>query len=146
MAVWNKRRDTEDRSLPPARIVECHRGRVVIVDAENGEREIHRRVHTLGLPSEGVVIYETDGFDLRSDLYDVERALDEHSPDYVRARCLKAASRDRRPHELVEAVVYGQSAHWPRSSPVEPAEMDPQWTPAGLIQLRGRDSNSQPTG
>ena len=41
----------------------CHRGGVVIVDAENGAYEIHRRVHTLELPGEGIHVYEAEGFD-----------------------------------------------------------------------------------
>ena len=44
----------------------CRRGRVAIVDAENGEHEIHRRVHALGLPSEGIEVFEArSDFDLR---------------------------------------------------------------------------------
>lgn len=58
----------------------CHRGGVVIVDAENGEHEIHRRVHALGLPGDGIEIFEADGFDLRSDLAELERVLEENRP------------------------------------------------------------------
>ncbi|MEJ7790234.1 MAG: AAA family ATPase [Thermoleophilaceae bacterium] len=42
----------------------CLSGTVVIVDAENGEGEIHRRVRALGMPSKGLRIVEADGFDL----------------------------------------------------------------------------------
>jgi AAA domain len=61
----------------------CHRGRVVIVDAENGEGEIHRRVRTLELPSVDVVAYEAQGFDLRSDLAELERILEAHRPNLL---------------------------------------------------------------
>jgi hypothetical protein len=46
-------------------------GRVLIVDAENGEREIHRRLRSTGLDAEGarnLHIAEARGFDLRQDL------------------------------------------------------------------------------
>ena len=34
----------------------CHRGRALIIDAENGFYEIHRRVHALGLSPEGLEV------------------------------------------------------------------------------------------
>lgn len=43
----------------------CERGDVLIIDAENGQAEIHRRVHRLGVPAHGVRVVEADGFDLR---------------------------------------------------------------------------------
>jgi archaellum biogenesis ATPase FlaH len=61
----------------------CHRGRALIVDAENGSYEIHRRVHALGLSPEGLEVYETEGFDLRSDLAELERVLERHRPDFL---------------------------------------------------------------
>ena len=61
----------------------CRQGRVVIVDAENGEGEIHRRVHTLELPSEGVDYFEAEGFDLRSNLGELEAVLEAHRPDLL---------------------------------------------------------------
>ena len=61
----------------------CEQGRVAIVDAENGEREIHRRVRTLDLPPARIEVFEAQGFDLRSDLGEIERALLEHRPDLL---------------------------------------------------------------
>lgn len=59
----------------------CRQGRVVIVDAENGEHEIHRRVRALGLPGGGIKVAEAEqDFDLRHDLELLERVLDEHRP------------------------------------------------------------------
>lgn len=49
-------------------------GRVLLVDAENGEREIHRRLRAIGLEPEHapeLVIAEARGFDLRHDLGEV---------------------------------------------------------------------------
>jgi hypothetical protein len=52
------------------------KGRIVYIDAENGAWEIHRRVKALGLPAEGVAVYETgDAFDLRKDGEEVGRIL-----------------------------------------------------------------------
>jgi KaiC/GvpD/RAD55 family RecA-like ATPase len=53
-------------------------GRVLYIDAENGEREIHRRVRALGLPfaaADRLAIYATEGLDLRSDLGEIEAAI-----------------------------------------------------------------------
>lgn len=58
----------------------CERGRVMVVDAENGEHEIHRRVRTLELPAEDVEVFEAQGFDLRRDSAELERAIEEHRP------------------------------------------------------------------
>lgn len=63
----------------------CVGGGVLIVDAENGRYETHRRVHLLDLPA-SVVMYELgDGqrFDLRSDLTELERLLAAHKPDLL---------------------------------------------------------------
>jgi hypothetical protein len=56
---------------------------VSIIDAENGRYEIHRRVKSLGLPSEGVELHEPEGFDLRHDLADLERVLEADRPDLL---------------------------------------------------------------
>lgn len=61
----------------------CHQGRVVIVDAENGEREIHRRVRTLELPAGEIEVFEAQGFDLRKDSGELESALEAHRPDLL---------------------------------------------------------------
>jgi hypothetical protein len=65
--------------------ISCCVGRVLIVDAENGEYETHRRVHTLGLP-DSVVMYQPDHggrFDLRADLGELDRLLAKHTPDLL---------------------------------------------------------------
>jgi hypothetical protein len=61
----------------------CRPGRVSIIDAENGRYEIHRRVKSLGLPSEGVELHEPEGFDLRHDLAELERVLEADRPDLL---------------------------------------------------------------
>lgn len=61
--------------------IDCRQGRVMIIDAENGEAEIHRRIRGLGVKPGTLVYVEADGFDLRTDLADVEALLDEHRPD-----------------------------------------------------------------
>ena len=65
--------------------MDCHAGKVLIVDAENGAYETHRRVHALGLPGT-VEMYEPDDgqrFDLRTDLAHLDRLLAEHRPDLL---------------------------------------------------------------
>jgi KaiC/GvpD/RAD55 family RecA-like ATPase len=47
--------------------IDCSKGAVVYLDAENGGREIHRRLHSLGIPLKGVTVVEADGVDLRND-------------------------------------------------------------------------------
>jgi hypothetical protein len=61
----------------------CQRGNVVIIDGENGAYEIHRRVHTLDLPSEAIEIYEADGFDLRRGLDELESVLARARPSLL---------------------------------------------------------------
>jgi archaellum biogenesis ATPase FlaH len=43
----------------------CERGSTVYLDAENGGREIHRRLHSLGMPDVDLAVVEADGVDLR---------------------------------------------------------------------------------
>jgi hypothetical protein len=61
----------------------CQRGRVLVVDAENGPHEIHRRVHALRLPAENIAIYEADGFDLRRGGSELESVLEQHRPSLL---------------------------------------------------------------
>lgn len=61
---------------------ECKKGRVMIVDAENGEREIHRRVHGLDLP-ETIVPVLADGFHLLDDLDLLDQLLVTHRPNLL---------------------------------------------------------------
>lgn len=61
----------------------CTRRKVLVIDAENGEYEIHRRVRTLGLPSAGVVVIEADGFHLGHDLGALEALIEREQPGLV---------------------------------------------------------------
>lgn len=66
--------------------VKVEGGQVLLIDAENGEREIHRRLRAAGLDAEHsdrLHIAEARGFDLRDDLAEVERLIDAHRPDLV---------------------------------------------------------------
>jgi len=63
--------------------IECERGVTVYLDAENGEWEIHRRVHTLGLPSSGVQMADASGLDLRRDVAEVETVVRDMTPDLL---------------------------------------------------------------
>jgi hypothetical protein len=63
--------------------IECEHGVTIYLDAENGEREIHRRVHTLGLPSSGVRMADASGLDLRRDISAVEAVVNDTHPDLL---------------------------------------------------------------
>jgi hypothetical protein len=60
--------------------------RVAILDAENGHRELHRRLRSLGLRAEHadrIDIYEAVGHDLRRHLHEIESVLETSKPDLV---------------------------------------------------------------
>jgi putative DNA primase/helicase len=60
--------------------------RVAILDAENGHRELHRRLRSLGLRAEHadrIDIYEAVGHDLRRHLHEIESVLEASKPDLV---------------------------------------------------------------
>lgn len=61
----------------------CEAGRVLYVDAENGEREAHRRVHGLGVKPGTLVYVEADGFNLKLHRPQLEALVDEHKPDVL---------------------------------------------------------------
>lgn len=63
--------------------IDCRPGRVLVVDAENGEREAHRRVRGLGVKPGALVYAEAEWFDLRRDLAEVETLLARHRPDVL---------------------------------------------------------------
>lgn len=63
--------------------IECEHGVTVYLDAENGEHEIHRRVHTLGLPASGVQVADASRLDLRRDMAEVEAVVREKTPDLL---------------------------------------------------------------
>jgi KaiC/GvpD/RAD55 family RecA-like ATPase len=60
--------------------------RVAILDAENGSRELHRRLRSLGLRAEHaerVEIYEAVGHDLRQHLHEISAVLKTLKPDLL---------------------------------------------------------------
>lgn len=64
--------------------LETRKGKVVYIDAENGAWEIHRRVKALGLPADGVAVYEArEDFDLRKDGEEVTRILEAEQADVL---------------------------------------------------------------
>lgn len=63
--------------------IACEQGRVLVVDAENGEREAHRRVRGLGVRPGALVYAEADGFNLRAHLGQLGVLLAEHRPDVL---------------------------------------------------------------
>jgi KaiC/GvpD/RAD55 family RecA-like ATPase len=63
--------------------IECKHGVTIYLDAENGEWEIHRRVHTLGLPASGVRMADAGGLDLRRHLEQVQALVREDRPDLL---------------------------------------------------------------
>lgn len=66
--------------------ITCKPGKVLLVDAENGGRVLHRRVRGLGLASEHsdqLVIAEARGADLRHHLSHLDALLREHEPDLL---------------------------------------------------------------
>lgn len=63
--------------------IECGRGGSIYLDGENGEHEIHRRVHTLGLPASGVRVADASGLDLRRDIEAVQALVADDPPDLL---------------------------------------------------------------
>jgi predicted ATP-dependent serine protease len=66
--------------------VDVSAARTLIVDAENGERELHRRLRSSGLAHEHadrIEVYETHAHDLRRHLHELEAVLESHRPDLV---------------------------------------------------------------
>ena len=66
--------------------IKCNPGRVLLVDAENGERVLHRRVRGLGLAREhaqNVTIVEARGADLRRHLAHLDDLLTSYRPDLL---------------------------------------------------------------
>jgi AAA domain/Toprim-like len=63
--------------------MDCKQGTALVVDAENGKHEIHRRVHSLGLPTTGVEVVEADGFHLGRHLAELIELIREVRPTFV---------------------------------------------------------------
>jgi hypothetical protein len=62
--------------------IDCAHGVTIYLDAENGEGEIHRRVHTLGLPASGIRVADAGGLDLRRN-FDLVEDLAHEGPDLL---------------------------------------------------------------
>jgi putative DNA primase/helicase len=83
----------------------CRPGRTLVVDAENGEREAHRRVRGLGVKP-GTLIYAeaVGGFNLAQDIGLIAKLVDEHRPsllvlDSLRSLAPGLDENDSRPVE-----------------------------------------------
>lgn len=63
--------------------IECQQAKVLLVDAENGEYEIHRRVKALGLPSAGVTVVEAEDFHLGRNFAELESLIELEQPSLV---------------------------------------------------------------
>jgi hypothetical protein len=60
--------------------------KVLIVDAENGEEELHRRLHAMQMEiafADNLVLDDVRGLDLRQDITVIEDEVREHSPDLL---------------------------------------------------------------
>ena len=77
-----------------------------VVDAENGEHEIHRRVHTLGLPA-SVEVFEADGFHLGRNLDELSARIREIRPALIvldSYRSLWPGGDENDPAKVAEAL------------------------------------------
>jgi len=63
--------------------LECMPGRTLVVDAENGEREAHRRVRGLGVKPGSLVYVEAVAFNLATDIALIAEMVEEHDPSVV---------------------------------------------------------------
>jgi AAA domain len=70
--------------------IACEPGRVLVVDAENGPAEVHRRVRGLGVKPQTLIYAEAEAFDLCRDLGEVEGLLRRHRPEVLVLDSLRA--------------------------------------------------------
>jgi hypothetical protein len=82
-------------------------GLVLYVDAENGEREIHRRLHGLNVRAGALVYVEADGFNLARQLPLLEALVDRHKPRLLVLDSLRslAPGLDENDSQEVETVL-----------------------------------------
>ena len=82
-------------------------GHVLYIDAENGEREAHRRVHGLSVKAGTLTYVEANGFDLKHHLDELERLVRTHEPKVLVLDCLRslAPGMDENDSMQVEAVL-----------------------------------------
>lgn len=92
----------------PVAGLECRRGRVLYLDAENGEYEIHRRVRGLGLPSASVAIYDASAsVHLVSDFDAIHAVVAAEKPDMLvldSLRRLTPGSEENDSGAMAEAI------------------------------------------
>jgi hypothetical protein len=84
----------------------CRPGRTLVVDAENGQREAHRRVRGLSVKPGTLVYVEAVGFSLGTDIRLLAELVDEHAPTVLVLDSLRSLSpgldeNDSRPVEAV---------------------------------------------
>jgi len=87
--------------------LDCEAGQVLYVDAENGEREAHRRVRSLCVKPETLVYVEAQGFNLGADIELIAGLVDEHEPTVVMLDSLRslAPGLDENDSKQAEAAV-----------------------------------------
>jgi hypothetical protein len=87
----------------------CTRGSALYLDAENGRREIARRLHGLGCSADGLIVIEADGVNLREDLDGLAAVVAEHRPTLLVLDSLTALcpGMNERKTEQVAPVLYG---------------------------------------
>ncbi len=108
--------------------IACRPGRVLVIDAENGEAEIHRRVRGLGVKPGTLVYVEAERFDLRADLSDVERLLAHYRPDVLVRDSLRSLApgldeNDSGPVEAVLGPLRGLSRRYGCATLVHPSTL-----------------------
>jgi len=84
--------------------LDCQAGKVLYIDAENGEREAHRRVRGLGVKPGTLVYVEAVGFNLAANVDLIADLVDEHGPsvgvlDSLRSLAPGLDENDSRPAE-----------------------------------------------
>jgi hypothetical protein len=85
----------------------CRPGLTLVVDAENGEREAHRRVRGLGIKPSTLVYVEAVGFNLAEDVGLIANLVDEHRPTVLVLDSLRslAPGLDENESRPVEAAL-----------------------------------------
>lgn len=63
--------------------IRCRTGNVLIIDAENGEHEAHRRIKGFAVNPARLVYVIADGFSLKVDLNLIDQLATEHKPDVI---------------------------------------------------------------
>lgn len=87
--------------------MDCEPGRVLYVDAENGEREAHRRVRGLGVKAGTLIYVEACGFNLAQHITLLEDLVAKHKPSVLILDSLRslAPGLDENDSKQAEAAV-----------------------------------------